>query len=166
MDNPDVGCPTPGKRAYRSKAKSNRFHRRTHPPPGQKKQRLWPYECACGAWHLTHHRGTPTEQAAITARMNAKAARQREAIVTDPKIRLLFTRPELAVMGRCVECGWHEPTQGHHPDCPTGELIAHSIGPRLIRYNINEIDSLLTVGAEGDGLMADDLTPVCGQEPL
>lgn len=39
--------------------------------------------------------------------------------MTDPKIRLLFTRAQLIGMRRCAECGWHEPTQGHHPECPT-----------------------------------------------
>lgn len=72
-------CPTPDKRAYRSKAKANRFQRLTRPPLGEKKDRLWPYECVCGAWHLTHHRGTPTEQAEITARLAARlAAHQQE----------------------------------------------------------------------------------------
>lgn len=39
--------------------------------------------------------------------------------MTDPKIRLLFTRAQLIAMRRCADCGWHPPTQGHHPDCPT-----------------------------------------------
>ncbi|WP_301121098.1 hypothetical protein [Mycolicibacterium fortuitum] len=39
--------------------------------------------------------------------------------MTDPKIRLLFTRAELIGMGRCPDCGWHPKTQGHHPECPT-----------------------------------------------
>lgn len=40
-------------------------------------------------------------------------------IVTDPKIRLLFTRAELISMKRCPDCGWSPREQGHHPDCPT-----------------------------------------------
>ncbi|MBP3087016.1 hypothetical protein [Mycolicibacterium fortuitum] len=39
--------------------------------------------------------------------------------MTDPKIRLLFTRAQLIGMGRCPDCGWHPKTQGHHPECPT-----------------------------------------------
>lgn len=45
--------------------------------------------------------------------------RRSEARVTDPRIRLLYTRAELIGMGRCADCGWHEPTQGHHNECPT-----------------------------------------------
>ncbi|UVT31514.1 hypothetical protein SEA_SEJANUS_83 [Mycobacterium phage Sejanus] len=41
--------------------------------------------------------------------------------MTDPKIKLLFTRAELIAMGRCELCGWHPKTQGHHPECPTGD---------------------------------------------
>lgn len=41
--------------------------------------------------------------------------------MTDPKIRLLFTRAQLIAMKRCPDCGWHPPTQSHHPDCPTTE---------------------------------------------
>lgn len=37
--------------------------------------------------------------------------------MSDPRIRLLFTEAELAQLGRCPHCGWHPPTQGHHPDC-------------------------------------------------
>lgn len=73
-------CPTPEKRAYRSKAKANKIERRRRPPLGEKKTRLWPYECACGAWHLTHHRGTPSEQAEMSVRLAAciASARQRQ----------------------------------------------------------------------------------------
>ncbi|PQM45685.1 hypothetical protein C1Y40_04129 [Mycobacterium talmoniae] len=39
--------------------------------------------------------------------------------MTDPRIRLLFTRAQLVAMKRCPDCGWHPPTQGHHDDCPT-----------------------------------------------
>lgn len=39
--------------------------------------------------------------------------------MTDPKIRLLFTRAQLIAMKRCADCGWHPKTQGHHPECPT-----------------------------------------------
>lgn len=35
--------------------------------------------------------------------------------------RLLFTRAELTALRRCPDCGWHEATQGHHPNCPTQE---------------------------------------------
>lgn len=37
--------------------------------------------------------------------------------MTDPNITLLFTPDQLRRMGRCSTCGWHPPTQGHHPDC-------------------------------------------------
>ncbi len=47
-------CPTPEKRAYRSKAKANQFQRLTRPPLGETKQRLYPYQCRCGQWHLSH----------------------------------------------------------------------------------------------------------------
>jgi hypothetical protein len=76
MDDPDANefepCPTPEKRTYRSKAKANRFQRRTRPPLGMKKERLYPYECPCGNWHLTHQ--TPAQQARIKARIAAQAA--------------------------------------------------------------------------------------------
>lgn len=65
-------CPTPEKRAYRSKAKANKFQRRTRPPLGEKKDRLYPYECGCGAWHLTHQ--TPEVQARVKARIAANTA--------------------------------------------------------------------------------------------
>jgi hypothetical protein len=42
--------------------------------------------------------------------------------MSDPRIRLLFTPAELAALGRCTECGWHEPTQGHHPHCTDREM--------------------------------------------
>ena len=38
--------------------------------------------------------------------------------MSDQKIRILFNASELAALGRCAGCGWHPPTQGHHPDCP------------------------------------------------
>jgi hypothetical protein len=38
--------------------------------------------------------------------------------MTDTRIRLLFTPEQLAGMGRCPNCGWHPPKQGHHPECP------------------------------------------------
>jgi hypothetical protein len=72
-DHDVPACPTPDKRAYRSKAKANRFQRRTRPPLGTKKDRLYPYECPSGLhWHLTHQ--TPAQQAAIRARIAAQAA--------------------------------------------------------------------------------------------
>lgn len=68
-----AACPTPDKRAYRSKAKANRFQRRTRAPLGTKKDRLYPYECPSGQhWHLTHQK--PAQQAAIRARIAARAA--------------------------------------------------------------------------------------------
>ncbi|UVT31615.1 hypothetical protein SEA_MASK_82 [Mycobacterium phage Mask] len=39
--------------------------------------------------------------------------------MTDPKIKLLFTRAQLIGMERCPDCGWHPETQGHLPECPT-----------------------------------------------
>ncbi|AGT12483.1 hypothetical protein HAMULUS_74 [Mycobacterium phage Hamulus] len=41
--------------------------------------------------------------------------------MSDPRIRLLFSRRELIAMGRCELCGWHPKTQNHHPDCPRYE---------------------------------------------
>ncbi|QHB41406.1 hypothetical protein I5J39_gp60 [Mycobacterium phage Megiddo] len=38
--------------------------------------------------------------------------------MSDPRIRLLFSRRELIAMQRCPDCGWHPKTQFHHPDCP------------------------------------------------
>lgn len=67
-----TACPTPDKRAYRSKAKANKFQRRTRPPLGEKKDRLWPYQCVCGAWHLTHQ--SPATQARVRARIDANTA--------------------------------------------------------------------------------------------
>lgn len=37
--------------------------------------------------------------------------------MTDPRIKVLFTADEIAALGRCPECGWHPPKQGHHPEC-------------------------------------------------
>lgn len=37
--------------------------------------------------------------------------------MTDPKIRVLFTEQQIKSWGRCPDCGWHPPTQGHHADC-------------------------------------------------
>lgn len=39
--------------------------------------------------------------------------------MTDPGIRLLLTPEQLRELDRCTECGWHPPTQNHHPNCPT-----------------------------------------------
>ncbi|CAA0129294.1 Uncharacterised protein [Mycolicibacterium vanbaalenii] len=64
-------CPTPAKKAFRSKAAACRFQRRNYNGPG--KDRLWPYECVCGSWHLTHQ--TPAEQARIAARVQAARPR-------------------------------------------------------------------------------------------
>ena len=41
--------------------------------------------------------------------------------MTDPRIRLLYSRRELIAMGRCPDCGWHPPAQGHHQACPTNK---------------------------------------------
>ena len=38
--------------------------------------------------------------------------------MTDPRIRLLYTRAELIGLGRCADCGWSVPEQGHHSECP------------------------------------------------
>lgn len=63
VDQPD--CPHPEKISYRSQAKAERANRdfqlggnATRYPGGLRKQkyRLYPYECPCGAWHLTHLR--------------------------------------------------------------------------------------------------------------
>jgi len=54
MDAAPHWCPTPDKRVYRSKAKAARAQRLARPPVGQVKERLYPYQCRCGAWHLTH----------------------------------------------------------------------------------------------------------------
>lgn len=43
--------------------------------------------------------------------------------MSDPRIRLLFSRRELIAMQRCPDCGWHPKTQGHHPDCPTNDAV-------------------------------------------
>jgi hypothetical protein len=48
--------------------------------------------------------------------------------MSDQKIRLLFTRAQLIAMKRCADCGWHPPTQGHHPDCPTTEPEPAPVG--------------------------------------
>ena len=37
--------------------------------------------------------------------------------MTDPGIRLLFTRAELIALKRCELCGWDPKTQNHHPNC-------------------------------------------------
>lgn len=39
--------------------------------------------------------------------------------MTDPKIRILFTEEQIRSFGRCPKCGFHPPTQDHHPKCPT-----------------------------------------------
>jgi len=39
--------------------------------------------------------------------------------MTDPRIRLLFTRAQLIGMGRCPDCGCHPATQGHKTECPS-----------------------------------------------
>ncbi|AWH14470.1 hypothetical protein HWB60_gp074 [Mycobacterium phage TChen] len=49
-----------------------------------------------------------------------RTARGRRAM-SDPRIRLLFSRRELIAMQRCPDCGWHPKTQFHHPDCPNRE---------------------------------------------
>lgn len=46
-----MDCPTPNKRKFRSAAEAKRYNRTSQWPGG--KARLWPYECACGSWHLT-----------------------------------------------------------------------------------------------------------------
>lgn len=61
LGEPD-GCPTPLKRRHRSRAAARRFQRRQEIPD---KDRLWPYLCTCGAWHLTHQ--TPDEQKRVAA---------------------------------------------------------------------------------------------------
>ncbi|MFA5711997.1 hypothetical protein [Mycolicibacterium sp.] len=38
--------------------------------------------------------------------------------MSDPNIRLLFTPEQLRSFGRCDQCGWHPPTQGHDARCP------------------------------------------------
>lgn len=55
--------------------------------------------------------------------------------MTDPKIRLLFTRAELIAMKRCPECGWHPKTQGHHPECPTWDESATEPAPTTRTHN-------------------------------
>ncbi|AUX82007.1 hypothetical protein SEA_FRANKIE_81 [Mycobacterium phage Frankie] len=39
--------------------------------------------------------------------------------MTDPKIWLPFSRPELIRRGRCPDCGCHPNKQGHKDECPT-----------------------------------------------
>lgn len=70
-------CPTPDKRAYKSKAKANQKWQHGRPPAGTKRQRLYPYLCPCGDWHLT--RQTPEEQAEIGQRIAASAPRKETA---------------------------------------------------------------------------------------
>lgn len=44
----------------------------------------------------------------------------RSGPVSDPRIKLLFTPEQLKAMNRCMRCGWHPKTQGHHPECAEG----------------------------------------------
>lgn len=46
--------------------------------------------------------------------------------MTDRRLRLLFMPDELRKLGRCPECGWHPPTQGHDPDCTREEADGES----------------------------------------
>jgi len=62
-------CPTPDKLTFRSAAAARRHYRRMHRPAGAKAH-LHPYECVCGAWHLT--RQTPEQQREIAARIAAQ----------------------------------------------------------------------------------------------
>lgn len=59
---PPPPCPTPEKHLYRSAAEAKRAHRRSYWSTRQQrrdKPKLYPYECVCGAWHLTHHKPKP-----------------------------------------------------------------------------------------------------------
>lgn len=56
-------CPTPDKIAYPSAAHARRANRRRRPPDGIKKSPMWPYNCKCGDWHLSHQ--TPELRAKI-----------------------------------------------------------------------------------------------------
>lgn len=38
-----------------------------------------------------------------------------------PDMWLPYPRRELIGMGRCADCGFHEPTQGHREHCPRKE---------------------------------------------
>lgn len=39
--------------------------------------------------------------------------------MSGPPIWLPYSAHRLAVLGRCPACGFHPPTQGHRPECPT-----------------------------------------------
>lgn len=36
-----------------------------------------------------------------------------------PESLSIFTRKQAATLGRCLDCGCHEPTQGHKSQCPS-----------------------------------------------
>ncbi|AIM40438.1 hypothetical protein PBI_ESTAVE1_48 [Mycobacterium phage Estave1] len=57
-------CPTPGKKQYRSQAEANRWQRQKFAGYGNRKERLYAYQCPSGEhWHLTHH--TPEVQQTV-----------------------------------------------------------------------------------------------------
>lgn len=53
-----MACPTPHKKQFKSKAKAVQHTRRYYVPAffEHEKQRLYPYQCGCGWWHLSHLR--------------------------------------------------------------------------------------------------------------
>lgn len=49
-------CPTPRKKAYRSRAKAERSRRLIKNKPAHRHGHTAPYQCRCGMWHLTTDR--------------------------------------------------------------------------------------------------------------
>ncbi|QIG61441.1 hypothetical protein I5H17_gp046 [Mycobacterium phage BodEinwohner17] len=71
-------CPTPGKKQYRSQAEANRWQRQKYAGHGNRKERLYAYQCPSGEhWHLTHH---TSRGAADRVRQNHRTTRTRPHI--------------------------------------------------------------------------------------
>lgn len=69
-------CPTPTKQVFRSKAAARRYQRSMRLPAGSK-DRLHPYWCVAGHWHLTHQ--DPETQAQTALRIQRMRRFQRQA---------------------------------------------------------------------------------------
>jgi len=78
------------------------------------------------------------------------------AVTTATDAAPSWTAGQLEELGRCAECGFHPPTQGHHDDCRRAESVERGYGSKTAA--IDEINRQLSTATLNAADSADPTT--------